>query len=145
MKKIINGKRYNTDTAKLIGTYEPDTFGPSDFGWFCEEIYRKTTGEYFIYGWGNAASRYAENVYGSWGSGEAITPLTYDEAREWIEKHLDADTYENEFGPAPEGDESGVVLSVRVSQQARAALDRMAAKTGRSKSVILTELLLALN
>jgi hypothetical protein len=54
---------------------------------------------------------------------------------------MDADAYEAEFGEVSEGGEGDVVISIRVSPAAKAALDRMAAQTGRKKGDILTELL----
>ena len=45
MKKIINGKTYNTDTAKEVGT---STFPDGNGG---RTLYRKRTGEYFIATW----------------------------------------------------------------------------------------------
>ena len=56
MKKIINGKLYDTETAKLIGrSYHGE--GPRDFRHYSEELYRKRTGEYFLYGEGGPMSR----------------------------------------------------------------------------------------
>ena len=140
MKKIINGKRYDTDTAIQVAEWESGY--PNDFSYFCEQLYRKRTGEYFIFGHGNAASKYAISAgNNSWAGGSALIPLTYDSAREWGEDHMDADEYEAEFGEVSEGDEGDVVISIRVSPAAKAALDRMAARTGRAKGDILTELL----
>ena len=44
MRQIINGKMYNTDTAILI---EEDWNGKTGLGYFCEALYRKTSGEFF--------------------------------------------------------------------------------------------------
>ena len=63
MKKIINGKRYDTDTATLIG-YNGYNGSHSDFSYWCETLYQKRTGEYFIHGEGGPMSRYAENQGG---------------------------------------------------------------------------------
>lgn len=140
MKKIINGKRYDTDTATQVAEWESGY--PNDFSYFCETLYKKRTGEYFIFGHGNAASKYATSAgNNTWAGGSALIPLTYDSAREWAENHMDADDYEAEFGEVSEGDEGDVVISARVSPAAKAALDRMAARTGRAKGDILTELL----
>jgi hypothetical protein len=54
---------------------------------------------------------------------------------------MDADEYEAEFGVVEDDGDGDVVISIRVSPAAKAALDRMAAKTGRAKGDILTELL----
>ena len=47
MKKIINGKMYNTETAKYCGGYEFSNCG--DFNYVCEELYQKKTGELYLY------------------------------------------------------------------------------------------------
>ena len=144
MKKIINSKRYDTETAKEVGRWGNGYYG-TDFKYEGEVLYRKRGGEYFLYGEGNSASRYAEAVgSNSWTGGWRIMPLAYDEAAKWAESHLDADEYEAEFGEVPEDDTDEVVLSVRVSEAAKSALDRSAVKTGRTRSEIVTELLLSL-
>ena len=60
MKQIINGKKYDTDTAKEIAHYcAPGSV--QDFSYFEETLYRKKTGEYFLYGKGGPASRYSRS------------------------------------------------------------------------------------
>lgn len=102
MKKIINQKRYDTDTAKEMG-YDCYNGSRSDFQWWQETLYRKQTGEFFLHGEGGAMSRYAEAVgNSSWCGGERIMPLTVEEAQKWAEKHLTADEYESIFGAVEE-------------------------------------------
>ena len=48
MKKIINGKIYDTDTAKEIDSISHGD-GPRDFRYYHEVLYRKRTGEYFLF------------------------------------------------------------------------------------------------
>jgi hypothetical protein len=53
MRKIIDGKLYDTDKAKRVGgPWSPAGFGPGDFDWCEEALYRKRTGEYFLHGEG---------------------------------------------------------------------------------------------
>lgn len=101
MKKIINGKKYNTDTAKLIGSVG---YGyPSDLEYWTESLYLKKTGEFFIHGKGGAMSKYARRTgQNEWSGGEEIRPLSLEEAWEWAEKYLDADEYEQVFGKTEE-------------------------------------------
>ena len=101
MKKIINGKKYDTNTAEEIGMY---TNGRSsaDFSYFCETLYRKRTGEFFLHGHGGASSRYAQSVGNSLTGGEKILPLTEGEAKSWAEDHLTGDEYEAIFGEVEE-------------------------------------------
>lgn len=103
MKKIINGKLYDTRTAWLAGSFHN---GLRDFSWYSEDLYRKRTGEFFLHGAGGARSQYAERDGDLICNGERIVPLTYEEAREWAEKKLDADDYAEIFGEPSEGDDA---------------------------------------
>lgn len=48
-------------------------------------------------------SPYAEYVNENcWGSGEDIIPLSEEKAKEWAEKHLEVDEYEEIFGEVEE-------------------------------------------
>lgn len=110
MRKIIEGKVYDTETAKFLATFESN-FAMNDFNWYEENLYIKKTGEYFIYGKGNGLSPYAKSVAGgSQMAGERIVPLTEEEARKWAEESLEADEYEKIFGEVTEDDD----LSVRI-------------------------------
>lgn len=101
MKKIIKGKKYDTDTAHFCGAYSYGS--PTDFSYLSEALYKKKTGEFFLYGEGGAQTKYAETISDNeWCGGEAITPLTEDEAKEWAEINLDADEFEDLFGEVPE-------------------------------------------
>lgn len=97
MKKIINGKKYDTDTAKLIGSYSNGRTG-NDLSYVYEELYRKKTGEYFLYGEGGPWSDYYVKIDNSNYSGSCrITPMTNDEAEKWALEHLEVDEFEAAF------------------------------------------------
>lgn len=101
MKKIINGRIYDTETAEEIKTYFSN-FAQTDFNYFEETLFRKRTGEFFLFGEGGPASPYARRVEShAWASGSAIEPLTEAKAREWLEEKADAETYLKYF-PAEE-------------------------------------------
>ena len=101
MKKIINGKLYNTDTAKNVGCWD-NGLGCRDFACCAESLYQKRTGEFFLYGEGGPQTKYAERVGNMYAGGEDIIPLTEDEAKEWAERKLDADEYIAIFGEVEE-------------------------------------------
>ena len=133
MKKIINGKKYDTETAECLGS---DSYGGGcrDFHYWEEELYRKRTGEFFLYGEGGPMSRYAETIGANeWSGGSRIMPMTWDEARKWAEEHLSADDYEGIFGEIEE-DESKVAVSVRISAATLEKAKRAAAQAGISLS-----------
>lgn len=102
MKKVINGRLYNTETAKHIGNYSND-LSYDDLKYFDEDLYLKKTGEFFLSGSSGAFGKYAESVgANSWCGGSGIVPITEQEAKEWVEMHLDADTYIELFGEPEE-------------------------------------------
>lgn len=44
MYKVINGKKYNTDTAKLLGTWHAE-YGLNDFNYYGESLYGSKSGK----------------------------------------------------------------------------------------------------
>lgn len=92
MKKIINGKRYDTETAKcLLDEVRGEFFNShSDL----HSLYVKKTGEYFSVFEGLPRSG-DQNIY------LRITPLSEHDARSFVEQ-WDNEEYEEIFGPAPE-------------------------------------------
>lgn len=143
MKKIINGRKYDTATAREVAEWTGD-FSRRDFRWVHEILYQKRTGEYFIYGEGGPESKYAVTYGdGGWQGGRRIVPLSYEAARSWAEESLSPDDYEAEFGEVEEA-ECDVALLVHVPASAKAALDREAARTGRTRASIVAELLASL-
>ena len=101
MKKIINGKRYDTETATLLLSTD-NGLEYRDFGWCEEDFYKKKTGEFFLHGQGGPMTEYATCCGNSSGSGEEIVPLTTAEAKRWLEKKVTADEYEEIFGAVEE-------------------------------------------
>jgi len=78
MKRVINGKVFDTGTAELLSSFY---FGsPGDINFIDESLYRTKRGAYFL-----AGSHQVDN--NSWSGGKAIFPLTIEEALEWAETH----------------------------------------------------------
>lgn len=142
MKKIINGKRYNTESAELCGSRE---YGyPGDLNYVSEELYQKRTGEFFLHGEGGANSKYREEIsMNSWSGGEKIIPLTDEEAREWAEEYLDSEDYEKLFTVAEEEDAGKKIQSFSLSGDVSAKLTRLSRAHGMSRSQIIEELVRA--
>ena len=90
MKEKINGKVYNTETAKYIGEWDMYTSG-----YFVDSLYRKRNGEFFLH-----SKREEESPYEQ--PSEYVTPLSDDEAREWAGRYLDRETCEAVFGAVEE-------------------------------------------
>ncbi len=139
MKKIINNKLYDTTTAQLVGSWDNNMGGTFDYA--AESLYRKRTGEFFLHGKGGARSRYATHCGNdSWGSGEAIIPLTWEAARQWAEEHLDADDYQAAFGKIVE-DDSRIVVTLSLSASSLEKAKRAASQKGISLSAYIESLI----
>jgi hypothetical protein len=101
MKKIINGKMYNTETATEIGE-NWNGYSPNDFKFIEEKLYLKQTGEFFIAGKGGPKTRYAVDCGGSTSGSSKIFPISIQDAMSWVETHCEVETYEKIFGEVHE-------------------------------------------
>jgi len=144
MKKIIDGRLYNTDTAKLIGEFSsPGNW--NDFSHYQEELFLKKSGEFFLHGEGGPATKYKEQAgTNCWSGGEKIIPLGYEDARDWCEKNLSVEEYEAVFGEIAE-DCSKVRVNVSLAADVLEKAKRVASERGTSLSAMIDEFLKGLN
>lgn len=97
MKKVIDGKIYNTDTADEIACGGND-LSPGDFGYCDEWLHKTKKGAWFVYGEGGPASRWAKSCQGGRCDGDGIEVLTEAEALHWCEvNNVSADTVAKYF------------------------------------------------
>lgn len=93
MRKIINGKAYDTNTATLIGTWANFENG-RDFYYVEKRLYFKPRKkEYFLFLDGGSATIYAS---------PKIKPLSTQQAKMWAYNNLDAEVAEQAFGAVAE-------------------------------------------
>ena len=91
MRQIIDGKMYDTETAQLVGK---DWNGKTRYEYFCEALYCKKTGEYFLHREGGALTEMAVScAVNSITGSERIIPFTVAEARQWAEQHMTEEDY----------------------------------------------------
>lgn len=142
MVQIIRGKVYNTNTAKELGWY---FYGRSyrDLDYVEEKLYRKRTGEFFLYGSGGPVSKYAVSAgQNSWSGGSRIIPLSTQEARDWAGKNLSVQDFEAIFGPTSESGTS-TLLEVQISSALAEQLVAGAEREGKPLDTYVEQLLLA--
>lgn len=140
MNKIINGKRYDTDTAKQVGCWE-NMGDASSLDYQAQTLYRKRTGEFFLHCEGGARTPYASFSEDGWARpGEVLRPLGYVEARKWASERLSADESEAVFPSIPE-DAGNVPVTLSIPAAAKAELERRASETGRTQSDIVAGLI----
>lgn len=102
MKKIIDGKVYNTETAALLGEWS-NGYSNGDFNYVEENLYQTKKGQYFLQYGGGALTDYGVQVGNSRGYGEGIQLLDKEEAKDWAESRLTADEFITLFGEVEEG------------------------------------------
>lgn len=141
MKKIIDGKRYDTETATKVGEWW-NGCSRRDFNFVNEELYQKRTGEFFLYGEGGPSSRYSKSIgNNTWSGDEVIIPLTLEAAQKWAEKNLDGDEYEKIFGEVEE-DGSRKVIALSLATSTVEKLRQQAVAKGKTMSGLVEELIL---
>ena len=102
LKKIVNEKLYNPSTAKRIFGWDNQCYG--DFRFEEEILFRKRTNpaQFFLYCSGGPMTQYARSEGNTTYGSETIKPLSLEQAKIWLEKKADADTYIQIFGPVEE-------------------------------------------
>ena len=82
-------KRYNTENARLVSSYESD-LSSSEFSYVKESLYQRDDGSYFLAGEGGEMTRYSQ-MDGCDGCtyGEGSYSITAAEAQEWLAEHHD--------------------------------------------------------
>lgn len=125
MKKIVQGKQLNTDTAKIVGVAMIDE--EKDI---VEALYQTKSGAYFIH------NVYRKSTTGKLETVEDIYIITADEAKEWAKKWLTSSEYDGWFG-------SGIVnetvkITVNISGYAYNILKREKEKTGNTYGEIIS-------
>ena len=97
MKRIIDGKRYDTETADHIAQASASC-PVNDFNHWEENLYRTKSGRFFLVGEGGPMTGYARSCgQNQWTGGSDLQPLTDDEARSWLERHKHTEALEEFF------------------------------------------------
>jgi hypothetical protein len=96
MKKIIEGKRYDTDTAEPVASWD-NGLSRRDFNNCEETLYQTINGAWFIHGRGGAKSAWRKPVGNMWSGGENIEAIIPQDAQAWLEEKGFNDDVEKYF------------------------------------------------
>lgn len=104
MRKVIDGKTYNTETAAEVCDISPTGVYSGDFRYEDTRLYKSPKGTFFIAGEGGPMSRWAqpEGQNGRRG-GSGLYVIDTDEARSLCERHGSVDEFVAAFGEPEEG------------------------------------------
>ena len=102
MKKVINGRMYDTETATMLGKV---TLGePRNWDYHEEVLFQKKNGDYFFRLEGTVISRCLQHIFPEIlnASAERICPTSKRIAMQWAEENFDGDKYVEIFGEVEE-------------------------------------------
>lgn len=102
MRRIIEGKVYDTETATEVAEVSGLHEGPSDFSYDNTHLYRSPRGRWFVSGHGGPTSRWARRVGTSYTGGDGIEVLDDWEAQCLIERNA-PERFVEFFGEPEEG------------------------------------------
>ena len=156
MRRIVNGRAYNTDTATRIAR---DDGGRGREGYF-EILYQTRNGAFFLAGAGGEASPWArpngDQPQYSWvmhwddqaqhyrvglhdGDAADVRPLTSEEAHAWLLESQQHFVFDHLFGETPETeDEQAATYSLRLPTSLKARAGDAAEKAGLSLNAWIT-------
>jgi hypothetical protein len=127
MKRIINGKTYNTETATKICDWSNWDIDPSSCSFeYGEIIYQTRYGAYFLYKYAFPNDDKSE---------ETITPFSPQEAQEWMENvtYVDLTKHiEEHFGEMPEAGISESRITLRMPDSLKSKIEVFAKKNQQS-------------
>ncbi len=132
LKRVIDGKAYNTETATLIHEEDLpdvdanfDTFGPDSE--HCVQLYRTRFGKFFLVERNEAFMNLATEEVDF---RDSIYPLEQEDAMKWMEKYCN-DKIERYLDVEEAGD-SSTTLTLRMEKITKVLLGGAAAKEGVS-------------
>lgn len=122
-KKVIDGRRYDTDTAREVGK---STCIDEAHRWI-DTLYRKNTGEYFLHRWiGNG-----EQVFEEW-----LIPMKTNEAKDWAKENLTADEC-NRILESSEDNQTKRTVTFSLTEATIEKISQTAVRNGCSKSEVI--------
>jgi hypothetical protein len=96
MRKVIDGKLYDTEKAKAVCSWSNGYYG-DDFHRCNETLYRTDKGNWFLHGEGGALSIYGKQTGDGSCGGCVLVPFSEDDAFEWLQEKGDVAVLEEYF------------------------------------------------
>lgn len=102
MKRVTNGKVYNTETAECVATWSSHYYR-NDFHYCEESLYRTKKGSWFVVGEGGPLSKYSRPCFGNCTcGGDGLEPISAAEAQKWLEQRGFVNELEEHFSDSIE-------------------------------------------
>ena len=128
-----------TATAKKLAEWDEN--GTDPLNYIAEALYRKKTGEFFVFGDGGANTKYARiGRLKVFEPGSAILPMSLEQAKEWALDRLPKNEYDDIFGDMIDDDGSTTFPSmwneiVCLTTDGQGRINRLLTDEGKSYMV----------
>lgn len=133
MEKRINGKRFNTETARKLAEWGNNA---DDENQVIESLYRKKSGEFFLHCRGGALVPYLDSLDAQEGT---IKPLTSALAKKWVKNRLTPEAYERIFFTDGEDEDIETeMISAPIAKYLKVEMDITRKATGETISEFLS-------
>lgn len=96
MRRIIDGKVYDTETATEVAHYWNGLAG-NDFRNVSERLYITKKGNWFTAGHGGPMSKYSVSNGNSTSGGDGLEPISQEAALRWLERNDETEAIEKYF------------------------------------------------
>lgn len=135
LKQVMQGRAYNTETAKLIHEHsvDYDEQPHHDFGGeypYSEQMFRTRFGKFFLVVRNEA---YNNPVIKETELRDRIIPVEPDHAIKWMEKYCN--TKITDYADVPEAGEPGTTLTLRLDKVLKICLNAAAIQEGISMNL----------
>ena len=129
IKRVIDGKSYNSTTATLIHEEDLST-RDDDPHPHCLQLYRTRFGQFFMV---ERNEEFMNLAIDEVDLRDSICPMSQDVALKWMEKYCNANI--EQFMEVPEAGDPSTTLTLRMDKTVKILLNAMAIQAGESMNV----------
>ena len=141
MRRLIFGKRYDTDTGKKLIEWN-NSKGITDPDYLSENLYKQNTsnGAFFLHGVGGAMTWCARITDDGYTGGEGIRPLSEIEAKNWVKERFSPIEYVQIFEIK---EKSRKIVSLSLTHECYEKAKAMSDAKGKSLSAWIESIIMS--
>jgi len=136
IKRVIDGKSYNSTTATLIHDEDLSTKDDDPAFPHCLQLYRTRFGQFFMV---ERNEEFLNHATDEGDRRDSIYPMSQDEALKWMEKYCNGKI--EQFMEVPEAGDPSTTLTLRMDKSIKLLLSTMAIQAGESMNACCVRIL----
>ena len=136
IKRVIDGKSYNSTTATLIHDEDLSTESDDPTWPHCLQLYRTRFGQFFMV---ERNELFMNLAIDEVDRRDSICPMSQDAALKWMEKYCNEKI--EQFMEVPEAGDPSTTLTLRMDKTIKLLLNTMASQAGESMNACCVRIL----